>query len=64
MADSYLVTPKKQPKNKTDQKNNRIVSLMYFAGPTSVVPDIYGRSDVIGKDCVGRPTFQWHVQQI
>ena len=24
----------------------------YFAGPASVLPDMSGRSDVIGKDCI------------
>ena len=38
MVDSHLVRPKKQQKNQTDQKNNRIV------------PDMSGRSDVIWKD--------------
>ena len=31
MADSHLVRPKKQPKNKTDQKNNRIVGQMWLS---------------------------------
>ena len=30
MADSYHVRPKKTPKNKTDQKNNRIVGPMWL----------------------------------
>ena len=30
MGDSFLVRPKKRPKNKTDQKNNRIVGPMWL----------------------------------
>ena len=30
MADFYFVRPKEQPRNKTVQKNNRIVGLMWL----------------------------------
>ena len=53
MADFYFVRPKEQPRNKTDQKNNQIVGLMWLG----ILPDLplfhltmSGRSDVIGKD--------------
>ena len=36
MADSYLVRPKKQPKNKTDQENKQIVGPMWLV----ILPDL------------------------
>ena len=53
MADSHLVTPKKRPKNETDQKNYRIVGQMWlsilsdlplFYQTCSVSPTLLGKT--------------------
>ena len=50
MADSYLVRPKKQPKNKTEQKNNWILGLMWLGilpDLPLVLPDMSGLSTLL-----------------
>ena len=47
----------KRPKTRNDQKNNDVVVVGYFAGPTSVLPDVSGRSDAIGKDWATTAAF-------
>ena len=48
MADFYFVRPKK-----TTALDCRSDVVGYFARPTSVLSDMSGRSDGIGKDCNG-----------
>ena len=57
MADSHLVRPKNDQKDKTDQKNNRIVGQMWlgilsdlrlFYQTCPVGPTLLGKTDVQG----------------
>ena len=53
MAYSDLVRPKKRPKTKLTKKypDCRFDVVGYFIGPASVLPDMSGWSNIIGKDC-------------
>ena len=45
------------------RQKNKTVVVGYSAGPSSVLPDMTGRSDVIGKDC-DRPSkhaYRWTI---